>query len=186
MKASTPGSPSPKPSVGARRSWSSKREQVLVALGDEVHRVPHAPEEVERRLQLRDVALGQHAERHQLAEGPHLELHLRHPEGGVQVAEPALPLLQLRLEEVDGVAGAGVALDALGELLLEEAASAFRAPDLVEHALLELGVEPGRRRRGSARRGARSSPSCRGRRAGRTRACCACAWPTASPASQSA
>ena len=59
--------------------------------GREVQRVPHAPEEVERAFDLVDVAVADHAERHQLAEAAHLEPHLRHPERGVQVAQPALP-----------------------------------------------------------------------------------------------
>src|SRR5207245_7312843 len=65
---------------------------------------------------------------------------LGHPEGGVEVAEPALPVLQLRLEEVDRVPGARVAVGVLGELLLEEGRRVL-APDLLQHAAVELGVE---------------------------------------------
>src|SRR5439155_21098476 len=72
--------------------------------------------------------------------GAHLELHLRYPERGVEVTQPALPLLQLRLEEIDGVAGARVPLGVLGQLLLEERGRVL-APYLLEHLRLELGVE---------------------------------------------
>src|SRR5262249_13953371 len=62
------------------------------------------------------------------------------PERRVEVAEAALPFLQLRLQEVDGIAGPRMALTRLGELLLEEVRRVL-APDLVDHPRVELVVE---------------------------------------------
>ena len=115
-------------------------EQVLMRAGGEVHRVPHSPEEIERLLELEHVPLADHAERHQLAEAPHLEAHLRHPERSVEVPKAPLPFLQLGLEKIDGIPRPSVPLAVLGELLLEERGRVL-GPYLLEHAGLELAVE---------------------------------------------
>ena len=114
-------------------------EVILVGAGREVHRVAHAPEEVERGVHVVDVAIGEHAEGDQIAEAAHLELHLRHPERGVQVAQPAQALLQLRLQQVDAVAVLDVTLLALLQLLLEEGL-AVRRPDLLDDEVREVVV----------------------------------------------
>src|SRR5262249_45649424 len=114
-----------------------ERQVVLMASAHEVHAVAHAPEEVERMIQLRHVLVTEHADRDELPEGLDLELDLRHPEGGVQVAQTAHALLELGLEQIDAVAHAGVALLALLQLLPEER-GLVRGPDLLDDARLEV------------------------------------------------
>ena len=114
MKASTPGRPGAEAERGREPVLELEGEVILVAAGREVHRVAHAPEEVERGVHVVDVALGEHAERRpDRGSCCTLNLHLRHPERGVQVAQPAQALLQLRLQQVDAVAVLGVPLLAL-------------------------------------------------------------------------
>ncbi len=76
----------------------------------------------------------------QLAHALHLVLHLREPHRGVDVAQAARSLLELRLEEKDRVAVALMAVAALGELLAIEARGVL-LQHLGLHRLLEAGVE---------------------------------------------
>src|SRR5262249_56307295 len=94
-----------------------ERQVILMASRGEVHAVAHPPEEVERVIERRHVLIPEHPDRDQLTEGVNLELDLRHPERGVQVAQAAHPLLQLGLEQIDAVASTGVTLLPLLHLL---------------------------------------------------------------------
>ena len=77
---------------------------------------------------------------------------LADPEQRLQVAQAALALLDVRLEQVARAALAGVALGALGELELDEL-----GPGAVEELAPEPGVEPvGERRRRPRGSGARA------------------------------
>src|SRR5579885_2703778 len=67
-----------------------------------------------------------------LAQRAHLELDVGHPERRVQIAQAPLPVLELRLQEVDRVAEALVAARVLGELFLEERGGVLAA-QLLEH-----------------------------------------------------
>src|SRR5262249_39332739 len=130
----------PKPERGRELLLELEREEILMAARQEMERIPDAPDEVERALELGDVALGDLAERHQLPDRASLELELRHPERGVEVAQPALPFFQLGLEEVHRVPRPRVPLRALRELLLEERRRVL-LPHLLDHLRFELGVE---------------------------------------------
>ena len=75
-----------------------------MAVGEQVRAVANPEQEVDGVFQLRDLRFREHVAGDEIAHRPHAEAHLRHPHGGVQVAEPALPVLQLGLEQVDRIA----------------------------------------------------------------------------------
>jgi hypothetical protein len=114
-----------------------RREQVLMAVGEQVHAVADAEQEVDGVLEVRDLVSERRCRRSRSRIVRTPEAHLRHPHRGVQVAETALPVLQLRLEQVDRVARLLMALLALGDLLLHEV-RLVRRPDVLAHLRVEL------------------------------------------------
>ena len=140
MKAVTRGPAGPEAELRREHVLELEGEQVLVPPGDEVHRVAHAPQEVERRGRAR---------RRRARPAPRWatssrKLRTLKRTFAIQSAvcrsrRPPSPVLQLRLQQVDAVAQLGVPLLALLQLLAEERLL-VRHPHLVDDAGLELVV----------------------------------------------
>ena len=96
----------------------------------------HRPQEIFRFLEAAKLGRGQQPLVDQLGNGAHLVGVFADPEERVEVAQAALALLQVGLDDVAAVAHALVALVALGELLGDEAARG---------AVHHLAAEPARR-----------------------------------------
>src|SRR5436190_2019582 len=90
------------------RSTSDGSSRKLAA--QELQGVAHAPEEIARRVDLVVVALVEHALFHQLAEVVDDVFDLGEPHRGVNVAQTALALFQLRLDQIDRVPIAAMTL----------------------------------------------------------------------------
>jgi hypothetical protein len=83
--------------------------------------VADAEQEVARGAGLGDVVARKHAPLEDLSQRPGMEAHLRDPERRFQIAEAALPVLHVRLEEEDRVAELLAARAQLPGLGLDEA-----------------------------------------------------------------
>ena len=111
------------------------------AAGDEVHVAAHRPQEILAAAEQHVFGAVEHALLDQLLGLAHPVDVFRDPEQRMQVAQPALAVLDVGLDQVAGLAGAAVALLALGELGGDE----FRRGAL-RHVLVEarhhLVVQP--------------------------------------------
>ena len=87
--------------------------------GQEMHVAAHRPQEVFGLAELVVFGAGEHALVDQLLAVAHAVEILADPEQRVQVAQAALAVLDVGLDEIAGVARLGVALVALGELGLD-------------------------------------------------------------------
>jgi len=110
------------------------RENVVLVAGQKVQLVADAPEEGERLLGQALLARGDDALLGQLAERPRAELRRPEPHRGVDVAEPAGGLLDVRLADVRRGAVLAIALVALGERGLQELGKVAAVDVLGEHA----------------------------------------------------
>ena len=114
-----------------------ERETVVGAAREIMDVAAHRGEEAIGALEMARLVLGQHALVDQLGGLAHAIEILGDPEQRVQVAQPALALLDVGLDDVARVAHAGVALVALAELGLDEVA-AVAAGELRRVALHQL------------------------------------------------
>src|SRR5207249_10193896 len=89
-------------------------EDVLLRPGQEVELVPHAPEEGQRLIHGGPLLGGEKPSALELPERAGAEAGRGEPDRGVDVAEPARRLLDVRLLDVDRSAVLAVALVALG------------------------------------------------------------------------
>ena len=100
-----------------------ERQAIVGAAGQIVDVAAHRGEEALGALEVARLLLGEHALGDQLAGLAHAIEILGDPEQQVQVAQPALALLDVGLDDVARIAHALVALVALGELGLDEVAA---------------------------------------------------------------
>ena len=128
---------------------------VGLAAHEQVQLVADPPEEVERAAEALHLVLGEQPHVEQVVEAAHRREHrARDPERGVVVAQAAGALLQVRLEQEQGLAVLAVALRDRGALTLDEAGHvpqqvpAHRVDELVE----QLGLS-GQKARGEQRGG---------------------------------
>ena len=98
-------------------------QPLLGAAGEVVEVAAHRPQEVLGALEVARLLLGEHALADQLAGLVDAIEIFGDPEQRVQVAQPALALLDVGLDDVARIAHALVALVALGELGLDEVAA---------------------------------------------------------------
>ena len=125
-----------------------EQQPVLAPAAHEVQREAHAPQPGLRRLQLRELARRQEAVAGEFLERLGAEMALGDPGDGLDVAQPAGALLDVRLEVVGGVVEAVMALGLFGELGVEEVA---RGPQPVGRERAAHRVEQRRRPREQAR-----------------------------------
>ena len=100
-----------------------ERQAVVGAAGEIVDVAAHRVEEALGALEMARLLLGEHALGDQLAGLAHAIEIFGDPEQQVQVAQPALALLDVGLDDVARIAHALVALVALGKLGLDEIAA---------------------------------------------------------------
>ena len=114
-----------------------ERQAVVGAAGEIMDMAAHGIEEALGALEMARLLLGEHALGHQLAGLAHAIEIFGDPEQQVQVAQPALALLDVGLDDVARIAHALVALVALGKLGLDEIA-AVAGQELLGKALDQL------------------------------------------------
>ncbi len=105
-----------------------ERQPLLGAAGDEMHVAANRPEEVLAAPEQLELLGVEHAAIDQLADVLHAVDVLRDPEQRVQVAQAALAVLDVRLDQIARLAAAPVALLALGELGGDELQDRCPAP----------------------------------------------------------
>ncbi len=110
-----------------------ERQPLLGAAGEEMHVAAHRPQEVLATAEQRVFVAVEHAALDQLFGLAHAVAVFGDPEQRVQVAQAALAVLDVGLDQITRLAGAAVALFALGEFCGDE----FR-----RRALHDLFVEP--------------------------------------------
>ena len=137
MKRSTPRLPGPVLVAQARGDLALQveRQAIVGAAGEIMDVAAHGGEEALGALEVARLLLGQHALVDQLAGLAHAIEILGDPEQQMQVAQPALALLDVGLDDVARIAHALVALVALGELGLDEVA-AVAGQELLGEALV--------------------------------------------------
>ena len=122
-----------------------ERQAIVGAAGQVVDVAAHGGEEALGALEVARLVLGQHALVDQLGRRADAIEVLGDPVERVQVAQPALALLDVGLDDVARIAHAGVALVALGELGFDEVAAVARRHlrRVALHQLVEqLAVAP--------------------------------------------
>ena len=120
-------------------------EAILRPLADDVEVRPDPPQEILRPREAVVLVLAEHAPLHELAEAIDAKEILGDPEQHVEVAQAALAVLHVGLQQIAGIAGTHVALVALAQLGSDElglgARHQFREKALAER-LVERLVAP--------------------------------------------
>ena len=117
-----------------------ERQPLLGAAHDEMHVAAHRPEEILSVAEHLVFRLVEHAALDQLFGAVHAIDVLRDPEQRVQIAQAALAVLDVRLDQIARLAGAAQPLLALGELGGDELLAGV-AHDILVEARDELVVE---------------------------------------------
>ena len=112
-------------------------QALLRPSGEIVQMAAHGPEEGRRLLEGRDLGGAQHPALDQSGDLVHLIEIFGDPVEGMEVAQAPLAVLDIGLQRVAGIAGALVALVALGELGLDEV-EAVAGDHLAAEAALQL------------------------------------------------
>ena len=94
-------------------------QPLLGLAGREMHVAAHRPEEILGLEELVVLGAGEDACRDELVAGAHAVEILADPEQGLQIAQAALAVLDVGLDEIAAFAGLGVAVVALGKLGLD-------------------------------------------------------------------
>ena len=136
-----------------------ERQPLLGAAGQEVHVAADRPQEVLAAAEQLELLRLEHAALDQLLDVAHAVDVFGDPEQRVQVAQSALAVLDVGLDQVARLAGAAVALLALGELGGDEFGAGALHHRLVE-ARDQLVEQLAGRRAGSAIPGSRCGSSC--------------------------
>ena len=95
-------------------------ELVLVLPREKVERIPHAPDEIAGGADLLELPFRHDSLLYHLRQVLDLVFYAGHPQRGVEIAKSALPFLELRLLEVDGVTERRMARLSLGELVTKK------------------------------------------------------------------
>ena len=95
-------------------------ELILMAVGEEVECVAHAPQKVPRLEHRLELALAHHALLDDLPQRVDLVLYARHPKSRMEIPKAPFSFLHVRLEKVDRVAVLPMTVFALCHLLAEK------------------------------------------------------------------
>ena len=98
---------------------------ILVFAGRKMQLVADSQEEIMRGLQFRDIRRVDDALGRQLIEIFHLHFDPRHPTRGMDIPQPSLALLDVRFQQINRTAVAGMPCVVFGELFADKSVDPF-------------------------------------------------------------